>query len=267
MPEEDYLYGDRSITMDKRKFLKTAGILGAGVVLSPVMACKTGKTSVTEQNAVTQTGSIQANKFLLPELGYATGALEPAIDAFTMEIHHGKHHAAYVANLNKAMEAEVEKYAGKSLEDILRSVTNSETAVRNNGGGHWNHSAFWQWIKPGGSKTPGQELAAAINASFGTFEAFQQKFEDAAKSRFGSGWAWLSVGKDKKLFVSSTPNQDNPMMKNLVETSGTPILGIDVWEHAYYLNYQNKRPDYIKSFMGIINWDTVDVYYKNAMAE
>lgn len=252
--------------MDKRKFLKTAGILGAGVVLSPMAACSPKTASALDKTpVVSQAEPIRANKFILPELGYATNALEPAIDALTMEIHHDKHHAAYVANLNKAMEAEVDRYAGKPIEDILRPITTAETAVRNNGGGHWNHSAFWQWIKPGGSKVPSPELSVAINAAFGSFEVFQQKFEEAAKTRFGSGWAWLSVGNDKKLFVSSTPNQDNPMMKNLVETAGNPILGIDVWEHAYYLNYQNKRPHYVKSFMGIINWDVVNDYYKKAL--
>jgi len=252
--------------MDKRRFLKTAGILSAVVVLSPITACSVKNTATAaDAPVVAEGGALAANKFVLPELGYATNALEPAIDALTMEIHHDKHHAAYVTNLNKAVDADVEKYSGRPLEDILKSIKVSETAVRNNGGGHWNHSAFWRWIKPGGSKVPSQELSTAINAAFGSYEAFQQKFEDAAKTRFGSGWAWLSVGNDKKLFVSSTPNQDNPMMKNLVDISGIPILGIDVWEHAYYLNYQNKRPDYTKSFMGIINWDIVDSYYKNAL--
>lgn len=247
--------------MDKRKFLKTAGIIGAGVVLSPAVAC-------TPAKAIAATGpSLTPEKFVLPELGYAYNALEPAIDAMTMEIHYSKHHAAYVNNLNNALAADTARYAGKSLETILTEIKPGDTAVRNNGGGHWNHTAFWKWIKPGGAKNPDAALLAAINEVFGSYDLFRQKFEDAAKSRFGSGWAWLCVDRNKKLFVSSSANQDNPLMNNITETPGTPILGLDVWEHAYYLKYQSKRPDYIQAFMGLINWDVVGEMYRAAMSK
>ncbi len=234
--------------MKKREFLKTAGILSTGLVLSPLISCA-AKTGVVAP-------VVAPTSFELPPLGYAFNALEPHIDALTMEIHHDKHHGAYVTNLNKAI-ADKEIFNGKSLEQICEMVTADMAAVRNNGGGHYNHSKFWKWIAPGGAKAPSGELATAINSAFGSFDEMKKQFSEAAKTRFGSGWAWLSVGPDKKLFISSTPNQDNPLMKNLVEKVGTPILGIDVWEHAYYLNYQNKRPDYITAFFNIINWDTV----------
>lgn len=191
--------------------------------------------------------------FKLPDLPYAHDALEPYIDKVTMEIHHGKHHGAYVTNLNKAIEgSDLDK---KSIEDILATVSKSPAAVRNNGGGHYNHSLFWNWMKPKGGGTPSGELATAINGEFGTFDKFKEQFSNAGATRFGSGWAWL-VKQHGKLVVCSTPNQDNPLM-DLAEVKGVPILGLDVWEHAYYLKYQNRRADYIAAFWNVINWDAV----------
>ncbi len=190
--------------------------------------------------------------FELPSLPYPANALEPHIDARTMEIHHGKHHNAYVTNLNKAIEGT--DMAGKSLEELLKSHSNV-AAVRNNGGGHWNHTLFWTVMGPGKGGKPTGALASAIDAAFGSFDGFKEKFSNAAATRFGSGWAWLCVNGGK-LEICSTANQDNPLMPD-AGCSGTPILGIDVWEHAYYLHYQNRRPDYIGAFYNVINWDEV----------
>ncbi|HMI03427.1 MAG TPA: superoxide dismutase [Pedobacter sp.] len=199
--------------------------------------------------------------FELPALPYATDALEPHIDKQTMEIHHGKHHQAYVTNLNKALEGKPE--AGQSIDEIIKNISKFPPAVRNNGGGHFNHSLFWEVIGPNKGGEPKGELADAINAAFGSFADFKTKFAEAGATRFGSGWAWLSVGADKKLVVSSTPNQDNPLM-DIAEVKGTPVLGMDVWEHAYYLKYQNRRPDYIAAFWNVVNWDAVAERFKNA---
>jgi len=199
--------------------------------------------------------------FELPALPYATDALEPHIDKQTMEIHHGKHHQAYVTNLNKALEGKPE--ASQSIEEIIKNIDKFPAAVRNNGGGHFNHSLFWEVIGPNKGGEPTGELAEAINAAFGSFADFKTKFAEAGATRFGSGWAWLSVGADRKLVVSSTPNQDNPLM-NVAEVKGTPILGMDVWEHAYYLKYQNRRPDYITAFFNVVNWDAVADRFKKA---
>ena len=199
--------------------------------------------------------------FELPALPYATDALEPHIDKQTMEIHHGKHHQAYVTNLNKALEGKAE--ASQSIEEIVKNISKFPAAVRNNGGGHYNHSLFWEVIGPNKGGEPKGELAEAINAAFGSFADFKTKFAEAGATRFGSGWAWLSVGADKKLVVSSTPNQDSPLM-DIAEVKATPILGMDVWEHAYYLKYQNKRPDYIAAFWNVVNWDAVAERFKKA---
>ena len=187
--------------------------------------------------------------FTLPALPYAHDALEPHIDKPTLEIHHGKHHQAYVDNLNKAIAGT--EHENKSLDELVASAGKISPAVRNNGGGHWNHSFFWELLSANGGK-PSGKLADAINSTFGSLEALQEKVNTAGTTRFGSGWAWLIV-KDGKLEVSSTPNQDNPLM-DVAEVKGTPILGIDVWEHAYYLKYQNKRPDYLKAIWSVINW-------------
>lgn len=191
--------------------------------------------------------------FELPQLGYAYDALEPTIDAKTMEIHYTKHHQAYIDNLNKAIEGT--ELAGKTIEEICKTGTD-KPAVRNNGGGHFNHSLFWTILTPGGSKEPVGNVKAAIE-SYGGLEKFKTDFSDAAKTRFGSGWAWLVKNADGSVSVSSTPNQDNPLMP-VADVKGTPVLGLDVWEHAYYLNYQNRRPDYVSAFFDVVNWDKVE---------
>jgi superoxide dismutase, Fe-Mn family len=191
--------------------------------------------------------------FELPQLSYAYDALEPHIDAKTMEIHHSKHHNAYVTNLNAAIAGS--ELEGKSIEDIMKNLDMNNMAVRNNGGGHFNHTLFWEIMSPNGGGLPTGELATAIDAAFGSFDAFKAEFSKAGATRFGSGWAWLCV-KDGKLEVCSTPNQDNPLMPG-VACGGQPILGMDVWEHAYYLNYQNRRPDYMEAFFNVINWTEV----------
>ncbi|MBN8878554.1 MAG: superoxide dismutase [Sphingobacteriales bacterium] len=198
--------------------------------------------------------------FTLPALPYAPDALEPHIDKQTMEIHHGKHHQAYVDNLNKAIAGT--EHEKKSLEELVANAGKISPAVRNNGGGHWNHSFFWELLSAKGGK-PSGKLADAINSTFGSLEALQEKVSTAGATRFGSGWAWLIV-KDGKLEVTSTPNQDNPLM-DVAEVKGTPILGIDVWEHAYYLKYQNKRPDYLKAIWNVINWEKVAANYAAAV--
>lgn len=196
--------------------------------------------------------------FKLPDLPYSFDALEPNIDARTMEIHHDKHHAGYTSKLNDAIKDG--PLEGKSIEDILKNLDMDNTAVRNNGGGYYNHNLFWEVMSPDGGGDPSGELASAIDSAYGSFDNFKKKFSDAAGSRFGSGWAWLCVHKGGKVEICSTPNQDNPLMPKS-GCGGTPILGIDVWEHAYYLKYQNKRPDYIDAFFNVINWDEVSRRY------
>ncbi len=192
--------------------------------------------------------------YKLPDLPYPSNALEPHIDKETMEIHHGKHHNAYVTNLNKAIEGSA--MDNKSIEELMKGMDMKNNAVRNNGGGHYNHSLFWTIMAPNAGGAPSGAIAEAIDKDFGSFDAFKEKFEQAATTRFGSGWAWLCVHKGGKLEVCSTPNQDNPLMPD-TGCGGTPILGLDVWEHAYYLKYQNKRPDYIKAFWNVVNWPEV----------
>ena len=229
--------------MNRRHFLKKTGLATAGVVaatqLQPVIALAEKIDSETQ--------------FSLPTLPYDFKALEPHIDAMTMEIHYSRHHKAYVDNLNKACADN--KIKAGSLEELLSNVSKYPAAVRNNGGGHFNHSLFWRLMKTNGGGLPTGPDAEAINTSFGSFEAMKTKFSEAAKSRFGSGWAWLVV-RDGKLDIGSTPNQDNPLM-DVADVKGTPILGIDVWEHAYYLHYQNRRPDYVAAFWNVINWNEV----------
>lgn len=199
--------------------------------------------------------------FTLPSLPYAHDALEPHIDKQTMEIHHGKHHQAYVDNLNKAIAGTENE--NKSLEELVATAGKISPAVRNNGGGHWNHSFFWKVIGPNAGGEPTGKLADAIKSTFGSFEEFKEKFANAGATRFGSGWAWLIV-KDGKLEITSTPNQDNPLM-DVAEVKGTPVLGIDVWEHAYYLKYQNRRPEYLKAFWSVVNWAEVTKNYEAAI--
>jgi len=199
--------------------------------------------------------------FELPKLNYAFNALEPHIDARTMEIHHGKHHQAYVTNLNNAIAGtDAEKM---SIEEICKNISKFPMAVRNNGGGHFNHSLFWEIMSPKGGGVPSNEVGKAIEAELGGFDKFKTDFTQAGATRFGSGWAWLCVKADGKLCVCSSPNQDNPLM-DISECKGTPILGMDVWEHAYYLNYQNRRPDYMTAFFNVIDWNKVNENYLKA---
>ncbi|HTF82247.1 MAG TPA: superoxide dismutase [Cytophagales bacterium] len=200
--------------------------------------------------------------FTLPALPYAPDALEPHIDKATMEIHHGKHHNAYVTNLNNAIAGTPAE--NLSIEEINKTISKYPVAVRNNGGGHYNHSLFWQVVGPNGGGNPTGKVADAINKAFGSYEGFKEEFTKAATTRFGSGWAWLSV-KDGGLFISSTANQDNPLMDVEGIQNGKPILGLDVWEHAYYLKYQNRRPEYITAFFNVINWTAVEKLYTAAV--
>jgi Fe-Mn family superoxide dismutase len=198
--------------------------------------------------------------FKLPDLKYSYDALEPHIDARTMEIHHTKHHGGYTTKLNNAIEGT--ELEGKSIEEILSNVSNASTAVRNNGGGYYNHNLFWEVMSPDGGGVPSDELMSAIDKNFGSFDAFKEEFNKAAATRFGSGWAWLIKNDSGQLVVTSTPNQDSPVM-DIAEVKGTPILGLDVWEHAYYLKYQNKRPEYIEAFWNVINWNEVEKRFKS----
>ncbi len=206
--------------------------------------------------------------YSLPDLPFGFDALEPSIDAKTMEIHHDKHHAAYIAKANAALEGQ-DDLAAKSIEDLISDLgavpAEIRGALRNNGGGHANHSLFWEILSPEGG-SPSGDLAAAIDSAFGSFDSFKETFANAAATRFGSGWAWLGVASDGNLVVTSTPNQDNPLMKGYVDSECTPILGLDVWEHAYYLNYQNRRPDYVSAFFNVINWDKVAEKFAAAKA-
>ena len=205
--------------------------------------------------------NIEIMAFQLPALAYATDALEPHIDKMTMEIHHGKHHQAYVDNVNKALAGTDGE--NHKIEDLMKSISKYPMPVRNNGGGHFNHTLYWSVMSPNGGGAPAGDLAKAIDAAFGSFDEFKKKFAEAGMTRFGSGWSWLSVSSDGKLQVSSTPNQDNPLM-DIAEVKGTPILGMDVWEHAYYLKYQNKRADYVAAFMNVVNWDAVADRFEKA---
>lgn len=245
--------------MKRRDFLVTTGIAGLGFSVLPTASGKnlSGKTQI---------GEMLGNPlFTQPELGYAYSDLEPYIDAQTMEIHYSKHHAGYVRKLNAAIENHPLK--GKDLKTVMQNITTdvNDTGVLNNGGGHYNHSLFWEIMKPGGSNKATGSLARAIKKYFGSQDAFLEKFATAAGTVFGSGWAWLALNDNKELFVTSTRNQENPEMVNVVSNPGTPILGIDVWEHAYYLKYQNKRKEYISNFIKTINWDVVENNFESAM--
>ncbi len=201
--------------------------------------------------------------FELPNLPYAFDALEPHFDTLTMQIHHGKHHNAYVTNLNAAVAGTENE--GKSLLELMSNISKLSPAIRNNGGGHFNHSLFWTILSPTGGGEPTGAIGEAIKATFGSYEKFKEEFSKAGATRFGSGWAWLCVKPDKSLCICSSPNQDNPLM-DISECPGTPILGLDVWEHAYYLHYQNRRPDYIAAFFNLINWTEVNRMYAAAIA-
>ncbi|WP_192347422.1 superoxide dismutase [Algoriphagus sp. Y33] len=215
----------------------------------------TGILSSCSNDAKGDGKAILATGYSQTPLAYDYSALAPHIDAKTMEIHYTKHAASYASNLKAALEEE-KVDTNKPLEDVLKNISKYSTAMRNNGGGHYNHELFWSIMSPDGGGKPEGDLATAIDSSFGSYDAFVTEFENAAKTRFGSGWAWLVIGEDKKLAVGSSANQDNPLM-DISDFKGTPLVGLDVWEHAYYLNYQNKRPDYVSAFWNVLNWKTV----------
>lgn len=240
--------------MNRRKFIYSVAAIGAASAMNPF-----AKNLINISNNNRRSISIMG-KFELPKLPYAYDALEPYIDKMTMEIHHSKHHGGYVSKLNAAVEGT--DMDGKPLEMLLKDVSKHPVAVRNNGGGHYNHSLFWTIMQKSGSGKPEGKLNDAINSAFGSFDKFKEQFSNAAATRFGSGWAWLVV-QNGKLAVGSTPNQDNPLM-DVSEIKGTPILGLDVWEHAYYLKYQNKRPDYIENWWNVVNWNEVAKRFSEA---
>jgi superoxide dismutase, Fe-Mn family len=240
--------------MNRRYFIRTLGLISASGGLLSLSGATKRLTNLINKR------SNKMAKFELPELPYAYNALEPYIDEQTMHLHHDKHHAGYVSKFNAAIEGT--ELENKSIEEIFASISKQSAAVRNNGGGAWNHSLFWTVMGPNKGGQPSGELAEAINSSFGSFDKFKEEFSNAAATQFGSGWAWL-VLVDGKLVVSKTANQDNPLM-DVADVKGTPILGLDVWEHAYYLKYQNKRPEYIENFFNVINWDQVSKLYSEA---
>jgi Fe-Mn family superoxide dismutase len=231
----------------RRNFLKKSSLLAIAGIGFQSYSSRLAEAAVAGK-------SVSTGLFSLPELPYKYDALEPHIDKLTMEIHHTKHHKAYVDNLNKALG---ENKESASIEEILKTISGRTAAVRNNGGGHWNHSFFWKLMSPNFGGMPTGKIENAINAAFDSIENFKTKFEETGLKRFGSGWAWLILNKDKKLEICSTPNQDNPLM-GVSEIKGIPVLGVDVWEHAYYLKYQNKRGDYLKSWWNVVNWEEVN---------
>lgn len=254
--------------MEKRTFLKTGLLLGVAAATSSFWAaCKGAAKTGAAGPALPPPKLRRTSPFTLPALPYDAAALEPHFDKMTMEIHHDRHHQAYVNNLNDAVKDT--PYAEYELDDILFRIGTSDAdrKIRNNAGGHWNHTFFWQSLTPAAQsgKLAAGNLATAIDKTFGGMDQLKEQFNTAAKGVFGSGWAWLVVGKDKSLFVVTTPNQDNPLMLQIVAKTGTPILGLDVWEHAYYLKYQNKRPDYVAAFWNLVNWTSVNARYEKAM--
>jgi len=239
--------------MKKRTFIKLAGTAGAGILIAPFASCGTNTADAPKVK-----GS-RPRPFLFEQepLGYDFSALAPAIDPVTMEIHYGKHHAGYVTKLNRALLAAGGAKGNQTLVELLQTLKPEDTALRNNGGGHYNHTLYWRTLTPGGAIAPEGDLKKELIDTFGSLDGFQTEFATAAATRFGSGWAWLMRDASGALRVTSTPNQDNPLMAGVLESTGTPLLGIDVWEHAYYLNYQNDRKAYIAAFMERINWDVV----------
>ena len=261
--------------MNKREFLRKTALLALGgaaitrisgkamgsAIIVPDGDTKSGIPGNTAGSKILLPGQGELKEYLLPDLPYAYDALEPHIDAMTMQIHHDKHHAAYTKNFNAAVQDA--GIADMDIKDIFQNVSKYPVGVRNNGGGYYNHSLYWNAMYPDGGGTPKGELLKAIETTFGSFDSFKEKFSGAAATRFGSGWAWL-VYSDGKLVVTSTPNQDNPLM-DIAEVKGQPLLIIDVWEHAYYLKYQNRRPDYIAAFWNVINWEFVSENYLKAI--
>ena len=245
-------------TQNRRQFIATSGKAGMALAAMPLMAKISSITPITTLSTLNA-----ANEYVQQPLNYGYTALEPFIDAMTMEIHYTKHAATYAKNLADAAIAEKLDTTQTSLKQLLNTISSYSVKMRNNAGGHFNHEMFWQIMKPAPGNGPSGELAEAINKSFGSLENFKTAFGDAAKTRFGSGWAWLIVKADNSLAVCSTPNQDNPLM-NVAETKGAPILCLDVWEHAYYLKYQNKRPDYINAWWNLVNWEFVQKKFTEA---
>ncbi len=235
--------------MNKRTFIKATAIITGGAIVLPEWACKS-------PSLVKSIDSIRKDPFTLAPLSFGYEALEPYFDTMTMQIHHDKHHAAYITKLNDAIKGST--YESATLEKILFNINKSDNvAIRNNAGGHYNHTFFWESLHPNGIKLSHEGLITAINTTFGSFDKFKEQFSTAAKSVFGSGWTWLCMDNNKLLFITTTPNQDNPLMSNFASKLGVPILGLDVWEHAYYLKYQNKRADYINGFFNLIHWEKV----------
>ena len=250
--------------MKKRTFLKLTGAAGAGLLVSPFIGCG-GSVESEPTEAPKDAPPADFKPHVQSPLNYGFDALEPAIDAATMELHYGKHHAGYVRKLNAALESDASR-RGLPLEAMLSTLGAEDAALRNNGGGHFNHELYWRVMQPGGASTPQGLLAQAIDERFGSFEGFKEEFAAAGAKRFGSGWAWLIMDAQGQLQVTSTPNQDNPLMARLVDQPGSPLLGMDVWEHAYYLNYQNRRGDYIAAFMELVNWDVVGAQFGSHFA-
>lgn len=248
-------------TQNRRQFIATSGKAGMAIAAMPLMAKISPMTSINSMATLTAAG-----EYAQQPLNYGYAALEPFIDAMTMEIHYTKHAATYAKNLADAALAEKLDIQTTTLQDLLKNISHYSPKMRNNAGGHYNHEMFWQLMKPAPATAPSGELAEAINKSFSSFDNFKTAFSDAAKTRFGSGWAWLIVKADNSLAVCSTPNQDNPLM-DIAEIKGSPILGLDVWEHAYYLKYQNKRPDYINAFWNLVNWEFVQKKYAEAITK
>ena len=248
-------------TQNRRQFIATSSKAGMAIAAMPLMAKISPITSINSMTTLTA-----ASEYAQQPLNYGYTALEPFIDAMTMEIHYTKHAAAYAKNLADATLAEKLDIQTTSLQDLLKNISHYSPKMRNNAGGHFNHEMFWQMMKPAPAILPAGELAEAINKSFGSLDNFKTAFSDAAKTRFGSGWAWLIVKADNSLAVCSTPNQDNPLM-DIAETKGAPILGLDVWEHAYYLKYQNKRPDYINAWWNLVNWEFAQKKYAEAITK
>ena len=249
--------------MKKREFLKTSAILGAGVLVAPsvVSSCMNSSAAGGAAASLVSTGS--DGLFIQPELGFAFDALEPHVDARTMELHYGKHHAGYTAKFNRALEHE--DMHPTEIKKIFAGVSGFGPGVRNNGGGYFNHNMYWKCMSPDGGGEPSGKLAKAISDDFGSFGEFKDLFSATAASHFGSGWGWLLLDKEGKLQVTSTPNQDNPLM-DIAVVPGTPLLTIDVWEHAYYLNYQNKRKSYIEAYWNVIDWKFVGALYEEAVS-
>ena len=245
--------------MLKREFLKNSLLTMMGALMSPALLARAHDEKLLREARATP---IASGPFNLPKLPFAASSLEPHIDARTMEVHHDAHHKTYVSQLNEAVEGKPQQKM--SLEKLLAIADQQTDAVRNNAGGHWNHSFFWTILTPRSTKQPEGALAAVINTTFGSFDRFKEEFTKAATGHFGSGWAWLCRDKQGRLFISSTANQDNPLMNLPGIQQGTPILGLDVWEHAYYLKYQNKRPDYVAAFWNVVDWKEVNRRYEAA---